>query len=294
MNTRKSYWLIALMTVVLISTVKAQSPKVDYGAPDGAMSVISTVKAQSPKVDPLEKYRNPPRSVEKVIGNVRNEHYCGSRYDVYSYNRRDKRYTEYDHSVNEFIYYKDEVLIEELLSQAKEKYGNKYPKLSLRNFKSDHIESGPDNLDIIGKKNIYKLKCECSAQVVILDTMKAAKENLRLVIEKAMKNIPKGSRVSIDQVEVIVGIDKDDYKDQMIELLLGNGYKVVAKEFMQRLYEEQKQQQTGVYNEETTVQKNNFSAVGYYVNIRMTSEGLRMKIVNVSTGEYEGNAIINF
>ena len=109
-----------------------------------------------------------------------------------------------------------------------------------------------------------------------------------------MKNVPQDSRVSIDQIEVISGINENNYKDYLIELLLDKGYKVVAKEFMQRLYEEQKQQQTGVYNEETTVQENNFSAVGYYVNIRMTEKGLRMQIVNVSTGEYEGNASINY
>lgn len=38
---------------------------------------------------------------------------------------------------------------------------------------------------------------------------------------------------------------------------------------------------------------NNFSATGYY-NISITDDYLQVQIINVSTGEYDGNVIVNF
>jgi hypothetical protein len=34
--------------------------------------------------------------------------------------------------------------------------------------------------------------------------------------------------------------------------------------------------------------------VGYYINLKVTETSLRVQVVNVSTGEYEGNATVNF
>ncbi len=102
--------------------------------------------------------------------------------------------------------------------------------------------------------------------------------------------------MAIDAVTVASGIniDKATVKDMVVDILLDNEYKVVAKEYLEKLYEEQQQQQSGIYNEKTTVQDNNFSAVGYYVNVKVTETSVRVQVVNVSTGEYEGNATINF
>ena len=69
---------------------------------------------------------------------------------------------------------------------------------------------------------------------------------------------------------------------------------VVAKEYLDKLYEEQQAQQSGIYNDNTTVKDNNFSAVGYYINVKITETSLRVQVINVSTGEYEGNATVNF
>ena len=235
---------------------------------------VSVVYAQPQKQeDPLKEFKQPPLSAEKVIGIVTGER-NGGRDDT------------------DQLYYNEESLLEILMEKAKNSCGKDYPKFSLRDFKWEKNKTYCYMKDDIIP--IYRYKYDFSAKVVVIDPKEAAKENLSMVIEKALRNTPKGSRVSIDQIKVITGINEDDYKDFLIEILLDKGYKVVAKEFMQRLYEEQKQQQTGVYNEETTVLENNFSAVGYYINIRMTEEGLRMQVVNVSTGEYEGNAIINY
>lgn len=118
--------------------------------------------------------------------------------------------------------------------------------------------------------------------------------NLSKVLDKALRNVRQGSRLAIDQVSVWSGINREDYKDQIIDILLDKGYKVVAKEYIERLYEEQQNQQSGIYNERTTVQENNFSAVGYYINVKGTETSLRVQVVNVSTGEYEGNATVYF
>ena len=115
-------------------------------------------------------------------------------------------------------------------------------------------------------------------------------------MEKSFREVREGSRVAIDMVNVSGGINisREEFKDFIIDALLDNGYRVVAKDYLEKMYEEQQAQQSGIYNERTTVQENNFSAVGYYVNVKVTETSLRVQVVNVSTGEYEGNATVNF
>ena len=119
-------------------------------------------------------------------------------------------------------------------------------------------------------------------------------EKIGKAIDKALFEIPKGERVAIDQIKTSNNKEQEDCKDQVVEILLDKGYKVVAKEYLQRIYDEQLQQQSGIYNEETTVQGNNFSAAGYYLNVRVTEKAVKVQVINVSTGEYEGNATVNF
>lgn len=119
-------------------------------------------------------------------------------------------------------------------------------------------------------------------------------QELSQALNKALRNVREGSRMAIDQVTVPYSMDKETLKDQLLDVLLDKGYKVIAKEYLEKLYEEQEAQQSGIYNENTTVQDNNFSAVGYYINVKVTETSLRVQVVNVSTGEYEGNATVNF
>ena len=121
-------------------------------------------------------------------------------------------------------------------------------------------------------------------------------ENLSKAMDKALRNVREGSRIAIDMVTVSggVSINREDLKDQIIDALLDKGYKVVAKDYLEKMYEEQEAQQSGIYNESTTVKTDNFSAVGYYINVKVTETSLRVQVVNVSTGEYEGNATVNF
>ena len=121
-----------------------------------------------------------------------------------------------------------------------------------------------------------------------------SQEKLPLAINKALLNVTKGSRTAIDQITVVNNMDSEKLKDQIIDILLEKEYRVVAKEYLERLYREQQDQQSGIYNERTTVQENNFSAVGYFINVKVTETSIRVQVVNVSTGEYEGNATVNF
>ena len=121
-------------------------------------------------------------------------------------------------------------------------------------------------------------------------------ENLSKAMDKALRNVREGSRVAIDMVTVSGGIsiNREDLKDQIIDALLDKGYKVVAKDYLEKMFEEQEAQQSGIYNESTTVKPDNFSAVGYYINVKVTETSLRVQVINVSTGEYEGNSTVNF
>ena len=68
----------------------------------------------------------------------------------------------------------------------------------------------------------------------------------------------------------------------------------MAKEQLEKLYKEQQGQQSGIYNDKTTFKSNNFTAVGYYLSARITPEYILIQVVNVSTGEIEGDVTENW
>lgn len=226
------------------------------------------------------EWQKPPKSTEIEIGVITNM-VTGDSFDI----RPDGSESNHPKEIS------DESLYESLLEKAREKYGEPYPNFALRSFKS--------------KKNdllfyacsyfkSYKREYDCSATVVIPDPKALANENLSKAIDKALGRVREGSRLAIDNVSVSSEINKEDYKDQVIDVLLDKGYKVVAKEYLEKLMKEQEAQRSGIYNDNTTVTDNNFTAVGYYINVKVTESSLRVQVVNVSTGEYEGNATINF
>lgn len=59
-------------------------------------------------------------------------------------------------------------------------------------------------------------------------------------MEKSLRNVREGSRIAIDNVNVSGNskITRENLKDIVIDALLDNGYKVVAKDFLERLYAE--------------------------------------------------------
>ena len=177
-------------------------------------------------------------------------------------------------------------IIQAAYNYARDKYPNK--NVFLRNMMIEHYYLSESwycvsGVDICEKK--------LSGDYII-------KTHLNKAFDKALMNVREGSRFSIDNVtisgDITSEINKESVKDNVIDVLLDKGYKVVAKEYLERLYQEQQVQQSGIYNENTVVQENNLSAVGYFLNIKITDESLRVQVVNVSTGEYEGNATITF
>lgn len=202
----------------------------------------------------------------------------------------------HDGMIDKVIHYTKEQLYEKLLTKAKNEYANTYPKLTLRNFKYDYRSK---DITTYGSYSDYAPGTSytyiMSASVVIPDAKKEANRNLSQTIDKAFRNVRQGSRIAIDQITVWSGINKEDYKDKLIDILIDKGYRVVAKEYLQRLYQEQQDQlNSGLYNPDTTVEGSNFSAVGYFINVKVTETSIRVQVVNVSTGEYEGNATVNF
>lgn len=227
------------------------------------------------------EWKKPPKSTEKEVGIITINMGAG---DIYRY--KDGKPDKDSRKV-----YSDEVVYENLFDAARKKYGENYPNFILRNFKSKMEEKNDYSCQYF---DTYVRWYEASATVVIPDAEAEANEKLSVAIDKALRNVREGSRLAIDQVSVRTGINREEYKDQLIDILLDKGYRVVAKDYLEKLYDEIKDQQSGIYNDRTTVQEDNFSAVGYYINVKVTETSLRVQVVNVSTGEYEGNATVNF
>ena len=214
-------------------------------------------------------FKKDPKSTERVIGSI-TVNYVTPGWG--------NRFTDND-------------LYTRMMQQAKNEFPG-HPVIDIRKaLVSDRINSR--NSD-----GIPDYRYEGTALVVEPDPIAIQTEKtynvLSQALNKALRNVREGSRMAIDQVSVPYTMDKEDIKDQLLDVLLDKGYRVVAKDYLEKLYEEQEAQQSGIYNDKTTVQENNFSAVGYYINVKVTETSLRVQVVNVSTGEYEGNATVNF
>ena len=201
-----------------------------------------------------QDYLNAPKANEKVLGNV---------------------------FINDGRCARRDYWYQKLLQEAEKKFPGKV--VDIREMKAGVVDGSNNYWGPISGKVVYTPDPETQT-----------KETLSQAINKALRNVREGSRVAIDQVTVISSMDRGEFKDQLIDVLLDKGYKVVAKDYLEKLYEEQQKQQSGIYNDRTTVQENNFSAVGYFINVKVTETSLRVQVVNVSTGEYEGNATVNF
>lgn len=260
------------------------------------MTVLSTPAANAQ----IYEWQLPPKPTEEYLGPVSVECYAGAIF--YSYEGYKFANGQTVHDVREEK--SDTQLYEYLLTMAKSKYVGKCidrdistEEIRLRNFRSFVSEK---RVDMPGSSQ-YKIEkyYNLSASVTLPANQHTNKNNpndegddLTKALDKALQDIREGSRIAIDQVKVPSGENKEEYKDEVVEILLDKGYKVVAKEYLEKLYEEQQAQQSGIYNDRTTVKGDNFSAVGYYLNVRLTDTSLRVQIINVSTGEYDANVTI--
>ena len=114
------------------------------------------------------------------------------------------------------------------------------------------------------------------------------------VVYKATREIDEGNRFALDRLNILDDqTDRQLAKSNIVDYLIGRGYKVVAKEYLQKLKDEIDGQGSGLYNPSTTVKPKNFSAVGYFLSVRVDYSYVQVEVVNVSTGEYEGNVTVN-
>ena len=128
----------------------------------------------------------------------------------------------------------------------------------------------------------------------IVELPDATMQKVYEAINKATREIEDSNRFAIDRISVYdEQFPKEMVKSNIIDYLIGRGYKVVAKENLEKLYREQQDQQSGIYNPNTTVKGNNFSAVGYFISVTIDYSYVQVQVVNVSTGEFEGNVTIN-
>ena len=166
------------------------------------------------------------------------------------------------------------------LREAKQAYPNK--EVGIRNLSKGNVKINSDG----SVSNYYNY--------TVVELPGIVAQNLFEAISQATREIDEGNRFALDKLTILDGqTDKEKTKGQIVDYLMGKGYKVVAKEHLEKLYKEQQGQQSGIYNAETTVEGNNFTAVGYFISARITEEYVQVQVVNVSTGEFEGNVTVN-
>lgn len=142
-------------------------------------------------------------------------------------------------------------------------------------------------------ENLYVLRVYYNSLVCESGDPEPFEKAFNRAMNNAFKNIPEGARFAIDHIITNSNcwdIEKMEINDYVVDYLLDNGYSVVAKQHLEKLFEEQQTQQSGIFNEKTTAKENNFSGVGYYISVKITKDcTIRVHIINVSTGEYEGS-----
>ena len=228
----------------------------------------------------LEEAKKGPNDTENFLAYVNYEIHGGDYYDSQStITPKDQR-----------RFYSEKEVFDQFYNYLQNEYGKNNPNFIVRNFSYSYESTYFKNLH----DTYYAYYCKAKIYIPNSGTQKPTispqkKDNpLKQALTKSLQNIKEGSRLALDQLKITNG-DKEDFKDKIVEILLDEGYKVVAKEYLDRLYEEQQNQQSGMYNDRTTVQENNFSGVGYYVNVKQTETAIKVQIINVSTGEYEAN-----
>lgn len=243
--------------------------------------LLIVLSAPTMKVQTYE-WQKPPKEGEKELEMVLDTVYAGSYLQF-----------GYQPNIDSREDYSIEQLYKILFDKVKRNFGDSHPNFTIRQFKYWNTLKRINEEDL-GEGVWYKTdqKYYYTSAIVVIPIPKPVENPLSKALDKALLEVREGSKIAIDQIRVPSGTDREDYKDEVVEVLLDKGFKVVAKEYMEKLYDEQQQQQSGIYNDRTTVQENNFSAVGYYLNVKLTETSLRVQVINVSTGEYEGNVTI--
>lgn len=176
--------------------------------------------------------------------------------------------------------------VEELYNHMLEKMEIELGKINyiLRQFEWKSDEKMTHSYETSAYMYVYYRKYYYTSAIVVIPENPVSN-----AIDKALIGIEKGTRIAINRVSVPNGFSMEEIKDQMIEVLLDKGIKVVDKEYLDKLYEEIQSQHRDFYNDSI---ENSSSTVGYYLNINLTETTLRVQIINISNGEYVGNASV--
>ena len=189
------------------------------------------------------------------------EEYLG--YITKEYDGGQVEYFEGREDKSKGIYYSDEQLYYKLMSAAYMQYGES--NIKFKNFFTSInedviVEYRYTNGVVWGKdvKRTYVVSASVYAirTEPIVTSSTSSVTPLNQALTKALQDIREGSRLALDQIRTTNG-DKEDFKDQVVEILLDEGYKVVAKDYLEKLYEEQKAQLSGIYNDRTIVKEKN-------------------------------------
>lgn len=156
-----------------------------------------------------------PQANEIVLGEITYTQYLYCEFDRYDYIKGKLTYIGRDR--DDFDVETDAQLLEHLKKDADKKFKQMNTSYYFRNFKKESkIEKRTLNEYI--RNAIYHCN-EVSVTVVFKNPEFEKMETLKSSIKKALENIKDGSRLAIDQIR-IVGGDKDDFKDQIIKILL--------------------------------------------------------------------------
>lgn len=225
------------------------------------------------------------KSIVKTLITIILIHFCASNLNAQeNYNLAQKSPQKFEKIIESNItstkgYNSIQTAYKSLLSNAQRSYPQK--DVAIRDLKKGNIKVNSDG----SVSNLYTYTIVELPDVVVTSLYEA--------ITKATMEISEGGKFALDVISITdEKTDKEYIKSQIIDNLTRKGYKVVAKDKLEKLYNEHLTQQSEIINSVTKVQENNFSAVGYYISARVTLEYIQVQVINVSTGEYEGNVTI--
>lgn len=293
MKTKRNFILTAFISI-LINSISFSQDLAKWNAQLKECNHIETT-SDSDNVWKSKDYANSPQPHERIIGEIKTRDYIGLRayYSGSQCNCKDNLSGHINYKTNEEIY-------ESIKEYANAEYGESYPYFTIRDAKYSIRYKVETNYGLPFTCGTCDEKYEhyyifMTATIVVsnqvFNTVTKPTDPLNRALIKALQDIREGSRLALDQIKTTNG-NKEDFKDQIVEILLDEGYKVVAKDYLEKLYEEQQAQQSGIFNDRTTVKENNFSAIGYFINVKQTETAIKVQVINVSTGEYDANVTV--
>jgi hypothetical protein len=113
-------------------------------------------------------------------------------------------------------------------------------------------------------------------------------------INRAMRDVPSRSRVALVEVQAMDGSMRNRIQDIIEEALLDQNFRVVDRSELERIRAEQDLQTGGDFDERQAVSIGRFAGANYILTARVDREQVRIRLLNVTSGEVEGIATEEF